>query len=79
MTTILLDGRIIKIEDKDFGIYWDYESDELVNFQEDEFHYIITLKHCIPNLDDFENDYELHKITLSKKDTKLIRKEYIGL
>lgn len=78
MTTVFIDGRRIEIRDKDFGFCWDYDSSDLLEFIEDEFNYIITLKYPIPNLNDFECDHELHKITLSKKDTKLIRKEYMA-
>lgn len=75
MTTVFISGRKIEIRDKDFGFFWDYDGSELMEFTEDEFNYIITLKYSTPNLDGFECDHELHKITLSKKDTKLIRRE----
>ena len=62
MTKIFIDDDIFEMQDEDFKIRWKYPKRDLVNFEEDEFNYIITLSDC--------------KITVSKKDTKLIKKEW---
>lgn len=62
MTKIFINDEYFEMCDEDFNIRWKYPSRELVNFEEDEFNYIITLSDC--------------KITVSKKDTKLIKKEW---
>ena len=64
MTKIFIDDDCFEMQDEDFNIRWKYPKHHLENFEEDEFNYIITI-----------SDY---KITVSKKDTKLIKKEWLN-
>lgn len=62
MTKIFINDEYFEMKDEDFDIRWKYSIHDLVHFEEDEFNYIITLS--------------FSKITVSKKDTKLIRCEW---